>query len=62
MKKINLAIVLSISVISTQAYSLCSYDFGGSNPPNTGYSQKQKFPIISGSKVAYKIISNDKQI
>lgn len=62
MKKLNIALLLSMSVITTQAYSLCSYDFGGSNPPNIGDSQKQKFPIISGSKVAYKIISNDKQI
>jgi len=61
MKKIKLAVLLSLSVISMQGFALCRYDLEGflSDPYNP---VAQKFPTVSGQKVSYKILNTTSPI
>lgn len=61
MKKLNFAVLLSLNVLSTQGFSQCNYDLEGflNEPFN---SAAQKFPVASGQKVSYKIMSTTKQM
>ena len=61
MKKLKLAVLLSLSVICTQGFALCRYDLEGflSDPYNP---VAQKFPTVSGQKVSYKILNTTSPI
>ncbi|MDN5623564.1 MAG: DUF4882 domain-containing protein [Acinetobacter sp.] len=61
MKKLKLAVLLSLSVICTQGFALCRYDLEGflSDPYN---SVTQKFPTASGQKLSYKILNTTNQL
>ena len=61
MKKLKLAVLLSLSVISTQGFALCRYDLDGflSDQYNP---VAQKFPTVSGQKVSYKILNTTSPI
>ena len=61
MKKLKLAVLLSLSVISTQGFTLCRYDLDGflseRYEPTT-----QKFPTVSNQKLSYKILNTTNSI
>lgn len=61
MKKLNFAILLSLSVLSTQGFSQCNYDLEGF-AINPYEPTAQKFPIIMGQKISYKILNSPNQI
>lgn len=58
MKKRNLAVFFSLSIMSSQGFALCSYDLEGLNDS----SSFQKFPTISNQKVSYKILNKLNEI
>lgn len=61
MKKRNLAVLFSLSVISSQGFALCSHDLEGFlfQPENPN---AQKFPTASGQKVSYKILNTKNKV
>lgn len=61
MKKRNLAVLFSLSIISSQGFALCSYDLEGFLfQPDT--PDAQKFPTVSGQKVSYNILNSSNRV